>query len=174
MSTKIYNAYEWRASLPSLMGWLYRIRADYILYAEAIIERHYKQRGYEKTRVELKRQMVLVHPTWDDGLAFADAVVLYPRPTRVLLQAFFSVKMTAADSLFKHRSIRDFHYQNQTDRPAHVSPAQWEARRRTWESVFGEYGTPAEAGLQFRLLHPMRAQGVLNTVVLEDRKKGEG
>lgn len=38
-------------------------------------------------------------------------------------------------SLMAKYSICDYHYQNQTDKPDDITPAEWEKRRETWEKV---------------------------------------
>jgi hypothetical protein len=50
--------------------------------------------------------------------------------------------------LRKTRKIKDWHYQNQTDKPDNVSDKAWEERENVWEGIFKEQesDTPAQCG----------------------------
>jgi hypothetical protein len=50
--------------------------------------------------------------------------------------------------LRKARKIKDWHYQDQTDRPDNISEETWEARGHLWENIFKEQeaDTPAQCG----------------------------
>ena len=37
--------------------------------------------------------------------------------------------------LKKDPRLEDYHYQNQTDRPKHINPRHWGARKRTWNAM---------------------------------------
>lgn len=41
----------------------------------------------------------------------------------------------ALNFLSKDKRLRDYHYQNQVDRPKNVSAAEWEKRRQVWEPL---------------------------------------
>jgi len=43
--------------------------------------------------------------------------------------------MATLDFLKKDKRLRDYHYQNQTDRPARISSRQWAERRRVWHGM---------------------------------------
>lgn len=42
------------------------------------------------------------------------------------------------DFMARMPEIRDYHYQNQTDRPKNITAAQWAERRRTWDPLLAD------------------------------------
>lgn len=42
------------------------------------------------------------------------------------------------DFMAKMPGLRDYHYQNQCDRPKRISAREWAARRRTWDPLLGD------------------------------------
>jgi hypothetical protein len=52
--------------------------------------------------------------------------------------------------LARNLPARDYHYQNSTDKPSHISNANWRLRRKHWEEALPGIGVPADNGL----LHP--------------------
>jgi len=43
------------------------------------------------------------------------------------------------DFMRRMPELRDYHYQNSSDRPRHVSAREWTERCRTWEPLLGEW-----------------------------------
>lgn len=59
------------------------------------------------------------------------------------------------DTLISKYGIRDYHYQNQTDRPDGISEAEWDKRRDEWDVIMPS-GIPSKDGLAARVLDEMR------------------
>ncbi|MBO5435375.1 hypothetical protein J6A31_06125 [bacterium] len=94
-----------------------------------------------------------------DEYDFKSEIVIFPLKNRVLmmifgnkLQNFFSTLITEPEyqSLCEKYNLRDYHYQNQTDRPENISAQTWAARGRVWNKLM-KTGVPAEDGMNITL-----------------------
>lgn len=90
-------------------------------------------------RLEMFFDKLLPNPT-------ANAVV-YRDPHKGWLVQFFS-----ETELSLPKTFRDYHYQNQSDRPPNISEKEWGERKHCWKRVFRDVSVPAEAGFTFSLL----------------------
>lgn len=54
---------------------------------------------------------------------------------RVYLIPYGGIAKNELNFLKKHPHLEDYHYQNQTDQPSHISAQAWEGRRRTWDTL---------------------------------------
>lgn len=155
MSTKIYNAYQYRGSLSSLLRFLKQSREveqqkfvesvcrewvpedfDFVLFMDEL--RKAIGGGEHFVRVAGR---LLSNPA-------ASAVVYTARVKYrdTLLVQFFGVERAVLEALPPAR-FRDFHYQNQTD--FSHSRREQDKRERVWNSVLGNDGIPSHAGLTF-------------------------
>ena len=168
MSTKIYNAYEWKGTLPGLLKHLTRMRIGYI---EEVKNRLVKIRNWDYDTpnnipfrlLKLREQITHIEKIVEVGLnRFANidaSAVIYPwcetyaayephddADTRLFVQ-FFGVDLLQMDEI--ERYCVDFHYQNQADKSADVTDEEWKDRERIWDSIFENSSYPSLAGLTF-------------------------
>ena len=70
----------------------------------------------------------------DPAVDFESSVVLFPRKNHTLaLWVAESVKMTEYWRGLKQ--VKDYHYQNSTDRPDDIDGKEWGARKRAWDFI---------------------------------------
>jgi hypothetical protein len=159
MSTKIYDAYEWKGTLTELMTFLREYRIQYqkglleafvaLPYTHKIEEE--EERGAEMDFIDrLHRELteasrsVSRHP-----LACEASVVVVPYNERLF------VKVYGFDGFyrpkFKHEKLVDYHYQNQTDQPKYVTKEDWDERENTWNDILdnSKTGSLGEVGLEY-------------------------
>ncbi len=152
MSTKIYNAYEYRpdgkaptlTSLVRLNGLLLRFRAVCLKFRSTT--------GYLSGDPSMRLPMLSVmdrHGHHARELT-DDAVVYLGIPNRIFVQFFAGNILNPA--IKRTRSLVDFHYQDQADQARNVSRAAWEERRQVWDRILGKPdGIPAVGGFTFHL-----------------------
>lgn len=160
MSTKIYDAYEWHGgSLETLMKRLKKLRTKVhkLAIKKQIADLGPKQKGagfgMMKFQDDLrdamrshewlhigKNKYVISNPVC------SAAVYLYKG--RVFVQ-FFGLPFKSARRV---RGLRDFHYQNSSDKSANVSDRAWKERRRIWDEILGQDGRPSYAGFTFEII----------------------
>lgn len=56
------------------------------------------------------------------------------------------------DLLFKSGLIKEYHYQNQTDKPRQISERQWKIRSDDWDLVFKNIDIPIYSGMMVTIL----------------------
>lgn len=157
MSTKIFNAYEWTHArgVHSLFPLLRNIRNVEMVHAIQAITDRIGRAALRKADIDWNavesgvRQSlmsslndVLTPVGWLPNTS-ASAVV-YVLRGRVFVQ-FFGM----ATAVPRSPHLRDFHYQNSTDRPAGVTSREWASRRRVWDAILPPYNIPSLAGLSF-------------------------
>jgi hypothetical protein len=62
------------------------------------------------------------------------------------------------DDLCKSRKIKDWHYQDQSDRPDNISDEAWAERENVWEGIFKEQesDTPSQCGFSVCFIDRLR------------------
>lgn len=101
---------------------LYGTPKSFIQAADVVYRLYREQRGKPERNL------------WDLDVSFtlrrADTGrwLIVPYPGSGLLSS-------ALDFMRRHRSLVDYHYQNQTDRPDNISARQWSERARTWSPL---------------------------------------
>lgn len=53
--------------------------------------------------------------------------------------------------LMRNLPVRDYHYQDRSDKPSHIKAADWRLRRKQWEEALPGIGVPMDNGLMIRL-----------------------
>lgn len=142
MSTKIYHAYEWHGDLLALHRLLLRLRSKRLTV---------HSQGYESAE-DAYLELIRSGANQDAIREVTDSAVIYTHPDdsdRLFVQFFMGHVQPP-----KHRLLKDFHYQNQTDPPEDVPKREWEARQRTWDRIFKHTDIPGEAGFAFELSTP--------------------
>lgn len=170
MSTKVYNAYRTPRSIHSVLSHFDKIK-KYLL-----IEATYKVRGaidilpteYTKSDQELYKLLLDdVHSYTYSKYEFdfnSSALVYFPtRRTQpkykkdIFVRIFHnkyasaSGKMHVVDLELKSKDkFYDYHYQNSTDPPEHISEKDFEARGRYWDSVIKD--STSQSGLLYEFI----------------------
>jgi hypothetical protein len=68
-------------------------------------------------------------------------VAFYENKNKIYFRHFSDMLMrNVFNFLIKDSRIVDFHYQNQTDQPEHISNREWEYRKKVWDEIFSEPG----------------------------------
>lgn len=182
MSTKIYNGFELQLTeheradaLTALMTRTERFRATILPLAHITLNRwfvrqlyHYfdheqffhtlhnaatPQSPYSAAHQDyLKRQTKLRDGVREPEIDMSFEVVDFPYQGHVY--GMYYTENRAFNRLWKDQpGITDFHYQDSTDRPEHLSDATWDHRRHVWDSIFdGPFATPAVCGLTSTIL----------------------
>ncbi len=76
----------------------------------------------------------------NDSLNFTSSVCVVPYKGEIYVKFFLGDYMERfKTSGFFKKYLRDFHYQNSTDRPKEVKAYEWAHRRKVWDAI-GEFG----------------------------------
>jgi hypothetical protein len=156
MSTKIYDAYEWKGSIEELMPVLIDYRNTYQtelrehLYDSPFVLKLLKEYGVDfeleknivKELTEATRSMER-HP-----FAFEASVVVLLHKGRIFVKKFGFGGWFKPTEL-EHEKLVDFHYQNQVDTPDDVSYEEFEERGRVWDEILGSRGVIGKVGLSY-------------------------
>ena len=67
---------------------------------------------------------------------------------RIYVQTYCDWTMKEAlDFVNKDRRVEDFHFQNSTDKPNHISEKEWKQRERIWDKIYSNEGRLRSLGL---------------------------
>jgi hypothetical protein len=93
-------------------------------------------------------------------LDFDCSMVVFYYREKVYVQ-FFGFNYWWDDTFKKLRrtgKIKDWHYQNQTDKPDNVSYEMWEERENVWEGIFKEQesDTPSQCGFTVKFINRLQ------------------
>lgn len=87
----------------------------------------------------------------DSAVDFSLSLTFFPRSRDTLVMGF--VERPELRALISAQpGWEDFSYWNNTDRPEHLSAAQWTARAKAWEQALGTSSIPAESGFSMTVL----------------------
>lgn len=93
-----------------------------------------------------QEQLRKLHPQRDSYVDVKFELVIYPLKGRILGQ-YFGVKEDMVKLFLAQPWVKDYHYQNSSDRPEEISAKEWSKRQRDWDRVFTDLPmTPALAG----------------------------
>lgn len=86
---------------------------------------------YKKSSVSMQRDLF----DFDVNIAF------YENKKKIYMRYFCDMQMkNVFDFLEDDIRVIDFHYQNQSDQPEHISNRDWNNRRKVWDEIFSEPG----------------------------------
>lgn len=161
MSTKIYDAYEYKGTLPELMKYLKGLQAERKSLMEARADKLVAAVGRKDAFEAVKSGESQFEMLW--GLIQEDATVFLYKG-RIFVMFFFGYE-TPIDPLARKGSAKwvDFHYQDQSDRPGGITERDWKSRRNIWYAILGGdgYGVPSECGLNYRLVSKSMMQSMV-------------
>jgi len=173
VSTKIYNAYRFDGSLESLFQVLKNLRQKYrkevvkriinakdtlaLDHIDKIAASEFYPLSIRCGEHQLYRAKIsdLSAPMLEKLLKFAivgrrnsllnisASAVIYPHQNKLYVQ-FFGVNPPKKDKRFK-----DFHYQDQEDKPDSISTQEWNRREKVWDSILDDDAIPAVSGLTY-------------------------
>lgn len=172
MSTKLFHGFQ--IALPggttfsSLHDCLMQLRADLIPQAERLLNRQLIRSAvqeYDLHHIGLKPhkadtssltvafmdQLDLLDQCRRDrrrlpSLDMEFSLTLYPLKDGRVLGLHFSEQQCFIDQWMAVTGVSEYAYWNNTDRPEHVSEAEWEQRRISWDQVFAQWDTPSLCG----------------------------
>jgi hypothetical protein len=159
MSTKIYNAYEWKGSIHALLNFLNGRREDYIQRIRVKVSTEYRvcklreetQNPWDFNKdVEKLILSVIDSGGWDKLHVLADAVIYFYKG-RIFL-TFHGFDDPTFEKTLKHRNLKNFEYTNQTDCPQNIDEKDWNERGKIWDKIFKNHSQFKKAGLVFPFL----------------------
>jgi hypothetical protein len=156
MSTKIYNAYVTHLSLNELLPKFIKITSEIKeLCINRFLEDVYElavysfDRDHKKKTFEEIKEFHFKDYYKESFINYGLTVLLYPYKDATYMMFFGQVKFLEK---FKNKlKLKDFHYQDQTDKPKNISEKNWENRIKIWDKILGGdgYGKPIDHGYQF-------------------------
>lgn len=110
----------------------------------------------EYNLIAVGRERLLTHYCYDDvkeyafpGFSYAK-VALFPLKDHILAMTFGNHSMIGKTF---HKFFKDYHFQNQCDRPEKISAAEWKKREKDWEEALGPDYIPTRHGIFFELFN---------------------
>lgn len=175
MSTKIYNGYQ--INLPNtklLTLQQFCLTLSHQLNQEKTLLT--AQNFARRLTFQLDRQTVKLSPPPEDGKSLISSLwaevrenyketsywskdpdfdfkveVVFIPVKRKLLALYFGYNKKFLKIWEQHPLVKDYHYQNQTNRPQDISARQWLNRKKDWNLALPGPGIPSENGLTFIL-----------------------
>jgi hypothetical protein len=176
MSTKIYNGYEIansKMSLGDLRDFCKELQVKFEKTKRLSIKKLITEKIIEE--IDLRAVGIII-PTKDDlahsviskiwesldreasavkekgnrncEVDFSSSVTFIPIKGKLL--ALFYAESETFFKLWESQSlVKDYHYQNSSDRPRKVSKAEWEQRKRDWDLALPGLGIPSQNGFSF-------------------------
>jgi hypothetical protein len=149
MSTKIWEAYRLKRGYdfwPTLIGMQKTARSNVKRSLREVIEvmcvEHAKDPNYGpmQASAELYKKYLAQALVSEKNWFHLDTSVTIrrtaPRGSWLLIPYPGSgIVSDALKFMRKHPALSDYHYQNQSDRPTHISSREWAARARTWHPL---------------------------------------
>lgn len=151
MSTKIYDAYEWKGSVTEAFTFLNDMRSRVEKQAVRTLLTYQYHNQMPQFRLIEKIQET-IKSGHSGPLNITSSAVIYLYKDRTFIQ-FFGLDRTWDRRLSKVKKLRDFHWQNQTDQPSNVTDSQWDERSKVWEGIMNKNRwCPSDAGLSFNFV----------------------
>lgn len=158
MSTKIYNAYEYKNDIYSLYNFLINLKDEAIDIACNIVQHsmknyddRYSWNDYENKIKALFQNNSAVYP--NITLSMVIYPIKYKNKDRIFINYYGDLIHSVLEDKFLNNDFLDFHYQNQTDGPDDVSEDEWEERAIIWDIIFNNYTIPSQIGFIFNVVY---------------------
>lgn len=137
MSTKIYNAYEYKGTLSELIDFMYRMKRDAIAKYTIELCDFYESTGKFPSISEFETEVKdRFKSSWrEDGSL---SITIVPYEDRMFVVVFGSQTRWLTEILDGQDNFKDFHYQNQVDPPPveEVSEDEWREREEIWDDIY--------------------------------------
>jgi hypothetical protein len=175
MSTKIYDAYVVEGmTIDQLLDHLVKFRKTYIKDSIDFLESVLK----DDKDLNFGRLTELLISVMRGGshnpLNMESSILIVPYKGKLYIKFFVDRHMLhtgAFEKLVNKKYFKDFHYQNQTDRPKEVNSKEWEKRRRIWDGIMKRGITFAEVGLIFKLIDETNASWIVHAAIIKKNEK---
>jgi hypothetical protein len=159
MSTKIYDAYRLSSlsSIDKLFVQLQKIKQQHFEY---VIHKMKSNVTWCDNYQEMRKQYVEVSQKMEkdmedkcaSDLNFEASICVVPYKKDIYVRFFLGDFMPEVKKMsFFKKNMRDFHYQNSTDKPKEVSATEWALRRKTWDAIFEKDSTFSDVGLVYKI-----------------------
>ena len=140
MSTKIYNAYKWNSTIENLLEFLKSLQPKVWAWKKEILVGAIRN---------LEKDLLLDHIKNDSYQGLNSPFNVLSSSVVYINQGKFYVQFFDVDSKFlDSKNLKDFHYQNQVDKPEDITDCQWEKRRKIWSEIF-KTGRPSDDGFTY-------------------------
>lgn len=168
MSTKIYNAYIYDGNMESLLPHLLDLKLRVWKAAEEHLKIWLETDGLKDLRnhnIRLKMLEASSRKTYDPYNMDSSMVVIpHPDTSKNLsLAVFFGVSYTnpqgknsTEEDIFGDLAskFKDYHYQNQSDKPEEITDEEWDERKEVWDEVLKESDFFADVGYAYSFIEP--------------------
>lgn len=174
MSTKIYDAYITEAPLHTIWTAVKALAADLRSQWRGEIGGHFHgvvprvRLAAEATGCDLRHAIAVGQCILrgERGYNPVSSVMIYAHPDGGTVVQFFGIERGSEKLLrkaVKKIGARDYHYQNQSDRPRNVSAKEWKMREAAWDIILPDAGIPDENGFAFDLVSKKLAIEIMLT-----------
>lgn len=175
MSTKIYNGFRMRKEgITRLHALMTQLRATCAPIAKQGLLRYAAThmahladhrllnpeepqkgsvRGFVTSELMDRLHKLQVEPLRDPSIDFTFEIVLIP-VGNYLLGIPFAEHRVFMDELFKLPGVEEYGYWNNTDKPEHVTDAQWRKRAKDWDKALPGCDSPAASGFTYQITRP--------------------
>ena len=106
----------------------------------------------------------------DPFVDFDFAVAVYPIKNKILAR-YFTEQRVFEDLWFSQKFVKDYHYQNQTDRPENISEKKWDQREKDWDIALEEQcykNIPSTGSFLFDFITANRCRIYLQSDIWQD------
>jgi hypothetical protein len=152
MSTKIYNAYITTLSIDNIHKYLFKLKDEYWVWCKEWVLSKYPEGKVPSYLDMMKIIEEAIRSGRNEPLNVSASVAIYPKNNYTLIQfigfPYPLMKRWTKRPTFRQK-FKDYHYQNQVDKPESISDIDWNDRSKIWDSVFcaSRGWSPASAGL---------------------------
>ena len=158
MSTKIYNAYKYNGTITELHKELFRMRLDCRqLIENKLIEIQHGRMDFWDLSAMMGKGFG--GESFAKRIGIDDCAIIYPHEDNLYVQFFNPSDLGdyRSEVMELNGNFKDYHYQNQTDKPDEVSDEDWEERGRVWDEIFEglDNDAPTGAGLRYTFITEM-------------------
>ena len=156
MSTKIYNGVVFKSNS------MEDILKNFVKIREKAIEKHNEMITVEElmffisqNQLENEHTFKILHELENNIMSrcrritdvnFNFSIVLFPHKEKIY--GIYFTDFQEEDYKLICDMFDDYHYQDQCDRPEHISEEEWEERYKTWDEIIG-YDTISSRGFLY-------------------------
>jgi hypothetical protein len=177
MSTRIYDAYITDARPSHILHSLQKLKEQLLASSKIELRRLLTPNPVEgvtsemlcESRLLIARVGIMSVFRGQHTFNKTCSAVIYILAEKTVVQFFGidkSMKLEIAGFL-EMVNGKDYHYQNQTDKPDDVSDEEWAERERFWDAVFDIDPIPANVGFTYELITEKEAIALLIGAVAE-------
>jgi hypothetical protein len=172
MSTKIYNAYKVHGmTMEQLFKYLVRLRKRYHKDCVKVVQHTFKPTDPAKSVLfyEVQQALETIMKTGANVVGnFQASAMVFLLDGNIYVK-FFGIH--DVDKYLNKKYFEDFHYQNSTDKPDHISDKEWRHRCRTWDKIFSvdRFSVFSNCGFVFPIFEERHCFEVAYTAFNKDK-----